>query len=265
MKFHSKTCAGLTVLMLGLTAITVLPAQAQNRDYNGNYNRGPYQAPMPPRVVFQSQPRWIGVPGTNVMVTSSQQRPAYDLFRLGSTYYIYNSGYWYSSNRWDGAFTAIDQRSVPADFMNVPRAYWNDYTWASQTGNGNNNYNNGNNNYYNRGPNQAPMSPSADFRRQPRWMRVQGTNVMMTSAQQRPAYDLFKLGSTFYIYDNGYWYSSNRWNGSFTAINQRSVPADFMNVPRAYWRNYPEAWATRTDNGNHYGQYRRNPGGYRNP
>jgi hypothetical protein len=253
MRFLSKTNAGLTVLILGLTAITVLPAQAQNRDYNSNYNRGQNQAPMPPRVEFQGQPRWMNVPGTNVQMISAGQRPSYDLFRMGSSYYIYDSGYWYSSNRWNGSYTSIDQRYVPSDFMNVPREYWRDYpaTWANQTGNGNNNY-------YNRGQNQGPTSPSVTFRRQPRWIRVAGTNVLMTSAQQRPSYDLFKLGSTYYIHDNGYWYRSNRWNGTYTAIDQRYVPAEFMSVPRQYWRNYPEAWATRTDNGNHYGQYKRN-------
>lgn len=251
MTFRSRPYAGLTVLILGLTAITVLPAQAQNRDYNTDYNRRQNEAPAPPRVVFQGQPRWMSVPGTNVQMISGGQRPAYDLFKMGSTYYIYDSGYWYRSNRWDGTYTTIDQRSVPANFMNVSREYWRNYpaTWANQTGNGNNNY-------FDPGQNQAPVSPGVDFRHQPHWTRVPGTYVQMTNAQQRPSYDLFKLGSMYYIHDNGYWYDANRWNGTYTAIDQRSVPADFMNVPREYWRNYPEPWLTRTDNGNHYGQYK---------
>lgn len=121
----------------------------------------------------------------------------------------------------------------------------------------NRDYNNNYGNNYNRGQNQAPQSPRVEFRRQPRWMRVQGTNVQMTSMRQRPAYDLFKLGNMYYIHGNGYWYRSNRWNGKYTAIDLRYVPAEFMNVPRQYWRDYPEAWATRTDNGSHNGQYQR--------
>ena len=141
MKFHSKTHVGLAALILGLTAITVLPAQAQNRDYNSNYNRGQNQAPTSPRVEFRRQPRWLRVQSTNVQMTSMQQRPAYDLFKLGSTYYIHDNGYWYRSNRWNGTYTAIDLRYVPTEFMSVPRQYWRDYpeAWATRTDNGNHN------------------------------------------------------------------------------------------------------------------------------
>ena len=136
MRFRS-TKPWLVVLILGLTAPAILPAHAQNRDYN----RGLNAAPAPPRVEFRRQPRWMGVPGTNVLMVRTQDRPAYDLFKVGSAYYIYDNGYWYRANRWRGAFTAIDQRSVPVAFNNVPRQYWRSYPagWANQHDNGRHN------------------------------------------------------------------------------------------------------------------------------
>jgi hypothetical protein len=149
MRIRSNTQAWLTVLILGLTAIAVLPAQAQNRTYN---NQRRYAVPAPPSVTFQRQPRWTNVPGTNVRMINSQDRPAYDMFRMGSSYYIYDNNYWYRSNRWNGTYTAINQDAVPVEFNSVPREYWRSYPadWANQNGNGvyNGNYNGNNNGHH---------------------------------------------------------------------------------------------------------------------
>ncbi len=121
-----------TVLALGVTMGSTLPAHAQWRDDDAR-NRGVItrqddrRAPAPPVIAFRRSPRWVTVPGTRVYVVNRNERPGYDIFRYGSTYYIYDNGWWYRSNRWNGRFVAIDERMVPTAFYDVPRAEWRSY------------------------------------------------------------------------------------------------------------------------------------------
>ena len=58
----------------------------------------------------------------------------------------------------------------------------------------------------------------------------------------------FRYGSTYYIYDNGYWYQASRWSGPFIAVDESVVPNVIFNVPRDEWVNYPTTTTTRTYN-----------------
>src|SRR5437867_1622871 len=115
MNTHRRWRFVVPLTALALTLLAAPPSQAQ------------YNSPSPPQVYFRSSPHWIVVPGTRVSVIRRDERPAYDMFGYGSYYYIYSNGYWYRSNRWDGAFQPIDDRDVPAAFYDVPRSEWMSY------------------------------------------------------------------------------------------------------------------------------------------
>ncbi|HTM58118.1 MAG TPA: hypothetical protein VL123_06860 [Candidatus Udaeobacter sp.] len=216
-------------LLVFALAVTAMPSAAQV--YTRSY------APAPPRVDvdFRFSPHWVRVSGTNVLTVRSDEHPDYDMFSLGPNYYIYDNGYWYRSDRWNGDYVAINVDDVPVDFQSVPQSMWRSYptAWTTTT------YRNDRNNdryYYN--VSNAPGPPAIYFRHNPRWVSV-GAGVRMVSEDQRPPYDMFQFGGMFYIYDNGYWYRSSRWSGPFFAVDEGSIPLEIYNVPRDWWHSYP--------------------------
>lgn len=114
MKARVKTQILLMALVLGAIALATEPASAK-------------KAPAPPAITFYSTPRWETIPGTSVAWVGENQRPSYDLFRLGSNYYIYNNGYWYRSAQLDRKYVVIDDRKVPAAFAQIPNDRWRSY------------------------------------------------------------------------------------------------------------------------------------------
>ena len=67
--------------------------------------------------------------------------------------------------------------------------------------------------------------------------------------RDRPDYDMFGYGGSYYVYSNDRWYTSRNWRGQFILIQTSSVPAELSRVPRNHWRNYPSQWTNRYDNG----------------
>lgn len=104
----------------------------------------------------------------------------------------------------------------------------------------------------------APAPPAVVFSATPRWVAIPGTRVERVRESERPSYDLFRYGSRYYVYNDGYWYRSDRLNRGFVAIEERSVPLVFANVSSEQWRSYPPGWSNpknphfngRHDNGN---------------
>ena len=83
-----------------------------------------------PAVELRTPPRWVAVPGTNVLVLRQDMRPAYDMFNVGSRIYIYDHDAWYSSDTWNGRFDSIDERAVPQAIRDVPEDQWQNYPSA---------------------------------------------------------------------------------------------------------------------------------------
>ncbi len=121
MKSRSTTQLLITVLVLSAAAFTAQGAQASGDVVVIT------RAPMAPVVVFRSPSMWETVPGTRVMWVRDADRPAYDMFRYGSRYYIYNDGYWYSSRQQNGRYMVIDDRRVPLAIARVPDHQWRSY------------------------------------------------------------------------------------------------------------------------------------------
>jgi YXWGXW repeat-containing protein len=224
----------LLVLTMGMTAGALAHAQ--------------YGAPAPPAVDFRYPPRWVSVPGTNVMVIRRDERPDYDMFNYAARYYIFDNGYWYRSNSWNGPFIAIEERSVPGPIHDVPQDEWRTYPsgWTPSA-----------NRYDDRGSYQdngrsgasgAPAPPRIYFRTTPTWALVPGTSVRMIRRDQRPGYDMFDYDTTYYVYSNGYWYESDSPTGPFEAIGEGDVPMAIQRVPESEWRDYPSRWGENVDN-----------------
>jgi hypothetical protein len=90
--------------------------------------------------------------------------------------------------------------------------------------------------------NRVPQPPAVTFRRAPIWEVIPGTRVSWIRERDRPNYDLFRSGSSYYLYNDGYWYRSNRLDRRFTVIQERYVPMAFSGIPDNHWRNYPPGW-----------------------
>ena len=79
-------------------------------------------APPPPAIVFQREPRVVVVPGSTVYVLEDDYD--YDVFRYGVFWYVLNDGYWYRARTHRGPFVAVSARYVPNAISNVPAKYW---------------------------------------------------------------------------------------------------------------------------------------------
>lgn len=192
-------------LAWALTALSAVPVHAQVQTYT---YRTRTTVPAPPAVDFSYSPAWQSVPGTNVLMVRPSQRPNYDLFGYGSEYYIYNNGYWYQAEEWDGAYMAIRDTDVPRAVRYVPQREWNNYptAWTSvdtQYDNDDYNASNQDNGYY---------DPSTDTYR------------------SNGAYD-----------NNGYRRSDGAYNSNYDHRNDRAY-SNVYNAPPAppiYFRNNP--------------------------
>ena len=221
-----------------MTLATAASAQAQNRQYSSGTS-----ARL--EISFGTQPHWVAVPGTRVRSISQRDRTSYDMFRYDRYYYAYNhdNGRWYRSRNWRGQFILIDDRYVPSDLRRVPRNRWRNYPSAWED----DRYQ-GSGRYQDQGSTSGVLRIT--FGSAPRWMNVQGTRVDEISMSERPRYDVFRYGGSYYAYDNNRWYSSSRESGDFTALDERAVPSELSRVPREHWRSYPTTWQNQGQNRN---------------
>jgi hypothetical protein len=187
------------------------------------------------RVSFGTTPRWASISGTRVQEIRRADRPDYDMFRYDGNYYAYNNDRWYTSRADRGEFTAIDDRSVPGELSRVPRGHWRNYPsgWA----------------------NGGSASMQINFGTSPRWSNVRGTRVGMLRQNQRPGYDVFRYGRNYYVYNDNQWYRSNSPRGRYMWLDERSVPAEVLRVPREHWRNYPSGQSSDRNSNPRYSGY----------
>ena len=75
-------------------------------------------APPPPAFAFNSDPHFNYLSDLQVSVISDEGF-GYDMFSLGGTYYLYNSGYWYRSQNPRGDFVAMEASRVPKRIFDV--------------------------------------------------------------------------------------------------------------------------------------------------
>jgi hypothetical protein len=105
-------------LLVALALAVAVPAYADTRI---QVNIG--TAPPPPLVVFHHPPAMRLVPAQGVYVVGGPDL-AYDCFRFGAFFYIYNDGWWYRASRYGGPYRAIEARYVPRPIFMVPPSHW---------------------------------------------------------------------------------------------------------------------------------------------
>ncbi len=84
----------------------------------------------------------------------------------------------------------------------------------------------------------APPPPAVVFHAPPPMAYAPGPGVYYVDRPGVP-YDCFRYGVFFYIYNDGWWYRSRRYNGPFVAVEERFVPRPIWNVPGYRWRQHP--------------------------
>ena len=100
-----------------------------------------------------------------------------------------------------------------------------------------------------RGSSGTSATLQVSFGTTPHWTGIRGTRVMEVRQDERQGYDTFRYGGNYYAYSNNQWYRSHRANGQYAQIQDRSVPSQLSRVPRDHWRNYPQGWGDRNNNG----------------
>ena len=92
----------------------------------------------------------------------------------------------------------------------------------------------------------APPPPRVAFVHQPRFVLVPAEQVYYCDDGYSD-YDMFRYGSYFYMYDDGYWYRANSYRGPFVAIRIEYVPSQIFYVSDyGYrWRQSPR-WGSRS-------------------
>ncbi len=84
----------------------------------------------------------------------------------------------------------------------------------------------------------APPPPVVVYREPPRWAYVPEEQVYVI-ADDDLGYDFFRVGTYFYIFNDGYWYRARSYRGPFIAIRETYVPRAIYRVPagRYHWRH----------------------------
>jgi hypothetical protein len=99
-------------------ALTLYAPASKAADISINLRVGdPYRGP---RLVFQSEPDIVVVPGTRVYYVRNYD---YDVYRYGSYWYYTYDGGWYRARRYGGPYVYVGVQSVPRSVAYVPVKY----------------------------------------------------------------------------------------------------------------------------------------------
>jgi hypothetical protein len=112
-----------TVLLLAMLALAcAAPTSAETRTYFG-FQIGVSNAPPPPAVVFEREPRVVMIPSTRVYMVDDDDVDC-DMFQYGRYWYACDDGYWYRARSCEGPFRVVDVRYVPRQIFYVPEKHW---------------------------------------------------------------------------------------------------------------------------------------------
>ena len=106
-----------SLVLSALTYAACVPGSTTTVGFTTGIEGAP---PPPPAVVVQ--PAAVSVSGGVYVVSEPSVR--YDMFRYGSSWYVYSGGYWYRAPSYRGPFAVVDVRYVPRQVMEVPRRHW---------------------------------------------------------------------------------------------------------------------------------------------
>ena len=240
--FNGKGWMTATVLSGPWKATSQLPPDFSNVASSPNYkDLQPYiPAPVVPSspqvfysatpaeiIVFQGEPQWQAITGTQLLYASNTGSPIFKYIPT-STYYYLTSGRWFSSSSPMGPWS-FATNSLPADFRNVPPSSPMGGVLASVPGtpqaedavlmaqvpttaviN----------------PTTAAQQVKVSYNGDPQFSSITGTT--MSYATNTPN-KVIQVGSVYYLCLNGVWFMSNTPNGPWQTAP--SVPPTIYTIP----------------------------------
>lgn len=102
------------------------------------------------------------------------------------------------------------------------------------------------------GVESAPPPPRLHFRERPRYERVERSSVRVVVSPD-PGCDLFAYGGGYYLFTDGYWYRSSRYDGPYRVVEVHRVPRAVLTVPEQHWHHRPH-WAQEDEDGHGRGR-----------
>lgn len=123
MRSTSRIIAAVSLIAIPvLASCAATDYSSSGRTYFG-FTIGVESAPPPPRLLFQSEPRYDNVEDSPVRVIEAPD-PNCDMFEYQGWFYVYYSGYWYRGDNYGGPYRAIDVHRVPRPVLVVPEGHW---------------------------------------------------------------------------------------------------------------------------------------------
>jgi hypothetical protein len=116
-----RRAQGQVFLALAAIATAIAAPALAGTSVSVQFSTG--NAPPPPVVRYRTEPAVVMVPGSSVWIVNDNTR-GYDYFRCGVYWYIWSENTWYRSRAYNGPFTAIDVKYVPAAVFDVPARHW---------------------------------------------------------------------------------------------------------------------------------------------
>ena len=108
-------------LALALASLTSCAAPRAEEQGFVLHDASRVEAPPPPSIVYETQPRLEAVPGTTVFIVDD---PGYDMFTCEGFWYLAANGWWYRASAHDGPYMAVDARVVPKEIRQLPLGRW---------------------------------------------------------------------------------------------------------------------------------------------
>jgi hypothetical protein len=202
----------LAVVLVIPSMVTMSGCASSRADYANDYDTDGR---------FTVEPRMRIIPDTDVYYI--RDASDYDLYQFQGTWYLNDSGDWLRASSWRGPFVRIDVNSIPYQVATVPAGYRRN--WVSIDAN---------TRYRDRDDPSDRYASARTFRQKPAMINISGTSVRY--ARYANDYDLYRYRGTWFLVEDGTWFSSSSWRGPFITIRVNSVPREVRNLPSRYRR-----------------------------
>ena len=89
----------------------------------------------------------------------------------------------------------------------------------------------------------APPPPTITLTTEPQWTLLSDRNVYVIN-EDAYSYDMFRSGTDYYLYADGYWYRASAYNGPYVVVETTVVPQTIFDIDdKQYrWRRHPTGW-----------------------
>jgi hypothetical protein len=167
------------------------------------------------------EPKMNFIPNTDVYY--QRRAPGYDLYRYANRWYLVDEGNWYRADTWRGPFRLIEFSEAPEAVTTIPETFQGHWVAGHPRDRG-------------RDASEGSWASERIITKKPKMSRI--TSGGVTYASRIADFDLYRYRGTWYLMEDGVWYSSTSWKGPFMSLRAKSVPSEVTNVPSAYRRHW---------------------------